>query len=865
MNAHLIRARAGKVLAALPARLYRALPAVILGTIMNALDTVSSGVLIFPSEDAAFHSLQLQGLSMFLMSNVLGQLVMTLGGSRFPGGFCAMLIEILPFLRGIATDIHAALGGGDHPALIPTVMAAYALTSFLTGMGFLLLGLFKIGNLVAYFPHTVLTGAIGAIGLSLCILGLEIPIPLSAEPLTLRNAATRLFSPTHIGILAASAIPALLLSVALRARSVEVATRGRVRSAYCVPLYLLVIPVVFWAVVAARRIPMRELAELGWLFTVEKTVEPDVLVAGWNYWALYDFTLVEWWTLKSATKNIVLLVVIGILNLPIYVPTLAFTLDCSYDMNYELLGQGLGNIVSGIAGSVPNLIQYSYSVYITRANGGRFELFLVCILSSAFFLTAGLILPYIPTILGSTLVLFIGTELFLEAVWEAAKTLAWMEYAVVLATLGACTALGFAEGFGVGIAAAAAVYLVYGVVDSRARVVRWAEWNEMQHFKEETRAEGESGHVLGGRLPSRQNYMPERISLDGAGVETEEVALPLPVEAKLDADVLQKLNARVLALPGYVFFASIPSIERALLSPSNSGYQFHILDLSRTHRIETTAARALLRCFRELPPRSAVLCGVIDGSGLAADLARAEVGVCFASADGAVLPVGPAENETEQKERALVPAFATRDACLSWCRAEHDRRASGSDKRENTPSEARLAMLDDDEKAEAYAKFCSLFGFDAITVFENDDAPADGGEVQRFVDAGGRFQILLPGQSVRVDGQGPVFVIEGTIALSELQGSAIPVITRPSVHAQIANLPRDMLRAARERMPAVRAIVGLWRRSRSDATFVAGQVLDAEAGDGVVVGKTRAIVMRIVGEGSLTRWAAARANAALDA
>lgn len=71
-----------------------------------------------------------------------------------------------------------------------------------------------------------------------------------------------------------------------------------------------------------------------------------------------------------------------------------------------------------------------------------------------------------PTILASALVLFLGIELFLEAIWEASKTLAWMEYIVVLATLGACTFLGFAEGFGVGIGAAAAVYLMYGVIDS---------------------------------------------------------------------------------------------------------------------------------------------------------------------------------------------------------------------------------------------------------------------------------------------------------------------------------------------------------------------------------------------------------------
>jgi SulP family sulfate permease len=63
-----------------------------------------------------------------------------------------MLIEILPFLRGVATDIRAVLGD-DHPSLIPTVMAAYVLTSFFTGAAFVLLGILKLGNLVFILSH----------------------------------------------------------------------------------------------------------------------------------------------------------------------------------------------------------------------------------------------------------------------------------------------------------------------------------------------------------------------------------------------------------------------------------------------------------------------------------------------------------------------------------------------------------------------------------------------------------------------------------------------------------------------------------------------------------------------------------------
>lgn len=75
-------------------------------------------------------------------------MVMTLGGSRFPGALGAMLIEVLPFLRNVATDVRQVLGD-DSPSLVPTVMAAYALTSLLIGICFVMLGILRAGNLVS--------------------------------------------------------------------------------------------------------------------------------------------------------------------------------------------------------------------------------------------------------------------------------------------------------------------------------------------------------------------------------------------------------------------------------------------------------------------------------------------------------------------------------------------------------------------------------------------------------------------------------------------------------------------------------------------------------------------------------------------
>jgi MFS superfamily sulfate permease-like transporter len=231
------------------------------------------------------------------------QLVMTLGGSGFHGGLGAMLVEVLPFVRGLANDIRAALGD-DHPGLIPTVMVAYALASLLTGGIFILLGLLKLGNLVRrstkfvvevivtvqvpYFPHTVLTGAIGAIGISFFILGLGLTLPPSAT-LSLSNVGSTIFEQSHIGLLAASFFPALILIISLRAQTVHRWTRGGVLSPYFIPLYLLTILGVFWITVHAFHVSKPNLIARGWLFQLGSARTSSSIIASWNYWALFDF------------------------------------------------------------------------------------------------------------------------------------------------------------------------------------------------------------------------------------------------------------------------------------------------------------------------------------------------------------------------------------------------------------------------------------------------------------------------------------------------------------------------------------------------------------------------------------------------
>jgi len=207
----------------------------------------------------------------------------------------------------------------------------------------------------------VLTGIIGGIGVSLFILGLGLPLPPLSPALTLSNAGTVLFGSNHLGLLFASCGPAFFLSFSLRSDFLHRWTLGKSQHAYYIPLYLLSIPILFWVTVAGLQVTDRAgtdmLVKKGWLFGVDDSAKRQSGIgSAWVYWTLFDFYKVDLHALKNATTNIVLLVVIGVLNLPIYVPALGSSLGVPVNMDHEFMGQGIANILAGVAGTVPNIL-----------------------------------------------------------------------------------------------------------------------------------------------------------------------------------------------------------------------------------------------------------------------------------------------------------------------------------------------------------------------------------------------------------------------------------------------------------------------------------------------------------------------------
>lgn len=74
------------------------LPAVFLGLLLNLLDALSYGIILFPLGEDAFKDLGPDGVSMFYVSCIVSQLVYSTG-SIFKGGVGSEMIEVVPFFH----------------------------------------------------------------------------------------------------------------------------------------------------------------------------------------------------------------------------------------------------------------------------------------------------------------------------------------------------------------------------------------------------------------------------------------------------------------------------------------------------------------------------------------------------------------------------------------------------------------------------------------------------------------------------------------------------------------------------------------------------------------------------------------------
>ena len=552
-----------------PHEFHPAYAAIILGAVMNILDASSIGLLVFPADGTMFHGLESQSIAMFLAATVLNEMVFVCGGTNFVQSQGEMLVEVLPFMQNIATKL-ATIITDNRDALLATIVASYVLSSIVLGALLLALGFFQIDRWIAYFPQAVLDGALGAIGLSLFISGFEVAQRSTFEWST--QYFRTLFTSNSMPVVVCAISLTFLLCIGVRIRRVESSSRPmwnaswtrrfiwEVRrmcsSSFFTPAFVLGSGIIFWIAALASKRSLPDLVEHHWLFMeTPKGMSFGERMRFYEFWSLFNFNIVRWDAMHKVMVEIIVLIVIGALNLPIYYPTLRNNLPDvprNASIKKEFIGHGIANLITGFCGTLPCLVVMSNTLFFSRAGGKRFDSVCVMFLTFLFFIFSKLLLPYIPVLSAAHMVFFFGLELMAEALIPTWSNKPLLEYMVIVGTMIACTALGFAQGVGIGLAATLAVLGFEHLADYEIRTC----------------------------------FVPLTMLADSQ-------VLSRRIIDRLADEPNDKLHIGVISVAGTAGYTASTKLKQAIHTVQQRGCSALVIDLTYTVRIDRVAASAI--------------------------------------------------------------------------------------------------------------------------------------------------------------------------------------------------------------------------------------------------------------------------------
>ena len=360
--------------------------------------------------------------------------------SSFPMAFGMMMVENVPFMHVICNIATDAQGMGKDT--FATVFVAFAISTISVGAFFYLLGHFKMGNVVYFFPKHVIVGCIGGIGVFLFTTGME----------GSTNTAWKWELDTMLHFFSRSLMPLWLTSLGF-----ELLLRflsSRIKNPLLVPFFFVSIPFAFYAILLTIGVPIAEAHERGWFFEgVTGDVDPLLI------WELIDFRLVNWSSILKSTPTIIALTIFSLMHVPINIPSLSISTGYPADMNKELKAHGISNMLSGCCGGLQNYVCYCNSVTYFKCNGGGVVSGLLLALSSSvFFFIGPSAVVFVPRCMAGCLLMHIGSDLTKEALWDSIGAFDMYEYGSVVAITIIMTAYGMTAGLALGVFCAAVTF-----------------------------------------------------------------------------------------------------------------------------------------------------------------------------------------------------------------------------------------------------------------------------------------------------------------------------------------------------------------------------------------------------------------------
>ncbi len=415
----------------LSAKLVAALSAGSTSSLNLLVIQVAYGSFIYSGSLAPYSS---QGVGLVLFGNFAACLVIALG-SGYRGVIVGMSPPLVIVMAAIVSSVDAK---GD--ALFFTAVVTLMISAVATGVCCVMIGRFRLANLVRFIPYPVTGGFVAGIGGIVCLAAM----PLMGAKLDWR-------------ILPVLLDPSVLL-------------KWGPGAAYGIGLYVamkrwrrpLILPVSVVLAVAAYHLALGVLGISG-----DEARAAGLLLTGtadgglWPALRPADLVRVEWGSMVALVPHMLMLILVAFICAIMNFAGLELAANQELDWDREFRVTGVASMITGLGGGmvatiiVPASLRSKLFGATTRLTGVVAAL----VVGSALFLGDGM-LEQVPAPLAGGILVFAGLGMLDEGLVTSCKRLPWSEYGIIVLIFVVIVSFGLFEGVGVGMLATLVFFTV---------------------------------------------------------------------------------------------------------------------------------------------------------------------------------------------------------------------------------------------------------------------------------------------------------------------------------------------------------------------------------------------------------------------
>lgn len=342
----------------------------------------------------------------------------------------------------IALTSSAAMGeNASMDAKFMTVAAVLAMSAFLTGTVFIIIGRYRLANVLRFMPFPVVGGFLAGTGWVFVTGGMAV---MSGMPVSLHTLSSLTAPDMIFKWLPGVVFGATLFAITLRYSHFLI-----------IPGCLLGGAVLFYIAITLQGLSPDAARSAGFLVS-------GVPAKGlWPPFTLKDITLIDWWTVWRQLPDMFSVVLITVVGMLLNMSGIELAVGEEMDMNREFVSGGVGNCLAGFGGCFPGYPTISLSLLSLRTGiQSRFTgIATACIVGGVLFF-GGRLLEYFPKALLGGMLLLLGFSLIHQWIVEGRKRLPVPDYLIVCVIFLAVGLFGFLNGVAVGLAAAVIFFVI---------------------------------------------------------------------------------------------------------------------------------------------------------------------------------------------------------------------------------------------------------------------------------------------------------------------------------------------------------------------------------------------------------------------